>query len=50
MNIVVIDVPNAWGMILSRIWADTFGGFLSMDLNHAYIPMEDDTFEFLYNR
>jgi hypothetical protein len=50
MNIVVIDVPDAWGMLLSRSWATTLGGFLSMDLTHAYIPMEDGTFEVLYNR
>jgi hypothetical protein len=50
MNIVVIDVPNAWGMLLSRSWAATLGGFLSMDLTHAHIPMGDGTFEILYNR
>jgi hypothetical protein len=50
MNIVVIDVSDAWGMLLSRNWAATLGGFLSMDLTYAYIPMEDGTFEVLYNR
>jgi len=49
MNIVVIDVLDAWGMLLSRSWAATLGGFLSMDLNHAHIPMGDGTFEILYN-
>jgi hypothetical protein len=50
VNIVVIHVPDAWGMLLSRSWATTLGGFLSMDLTHAYIPMEDGTFEVLYNK
>jgi hypothetical protein len=50
MNIVVIDVPDAWGMLLSRSWAATLGGFLSMDLTHAHIPMGDGTFEILYNQ
>jgi hypothetical protein len=50
MNIVVIDVPNAWGMLLSRIWSASLNGFLSMDLTHAHIPMGDGTFEVLYNR
>jgi hypothetical protein len=50
MNIVVIDVPDAWGMLLSRSWAVALGGFLSMDLTHAHIPMGDGTFEILYSR
>jgi hypothetical protein len=49
MNIVVIDVPDAWGMILSISWASTLNGFLSMDLTHAHIPMGDGNFEILYN-
>jgi hypothetical protein len=50
MNINVIDVPYAWGMILSRSSSNTLGGFLSMDLTHANIPMGDGTFEILYNK
>jgi hypothetical protein len=50
MNIVVIDVLDAWGMLLTRSWAATLGGFLSMDLTNAHIPMGDGTFKVLYNR
>jgi hypothetical protein len=50
MNIVVIDVPDAWGMLLSSSWFDALGGFISMDLNHAHIPMGDGTFEVLYSQ
>jgi hypothetical protein len=50
MNIVVINLPNAWGMLLSRSWVATLGGFLSMDLTHVHIPMGDGTFEILYIR
>jgi hypothetical protein len=50
MNIVVIDVLDAWGMLLSRSWVTTLGGFLSMDLTHVHIPMGDGTFEILYSR
>jgi hypothetical protein len=49
MDIVVIDVPDAWGIILSRSWYTALDGFLSMDLNHAHIPMGDGTFQILYN-
>jgi hypothetical protein len=50
MNIVLIDVPDAWGMLLSRNWSAALGVFLSMELTHAHIPMGDDTFEVLYSR
>jgi hypothetical protein len=50
MNIVVIDVPDAWGMLLLRSWYASLGGFLSMDLTHTHIPMGDGTFELLYSR
>jgi hypothetical protein len=47
MNAVVIDVPDAWGMLLSRSWFVALGCFLSMDLTHTHIPMGDGTFEIL---
>jgi hypothetical protein len=50
MDIVVIDVLDAWGMLLSRSWSSSLGGFLSMILTHAYIPMGYGTFEILYSR
>jgi hypothetical protein len=50
MNIVVIDVLDDWGMLLSRSWTIDIGYFLSMDLTHAHIPMGNGTFEVLYNR
>jgi hypothetical protein len=50
MNIVVIDVLNAWGILVSMSWSATLGGFLSMDLTHAHIPMGDGNFEVLYSQ
>jgi hypothetical protein len=50
MDIVVINVLDAWGMLLSRSWSTALGVFLSMDLTHAHIPIENDTFQILYNR
>jgi hypothetical protein len=50
MDIVVIDDPDAWGLILSRSRSTAHGGFLRMDLTHAHIPMGDGTFQILYNR
>jgi hypothetical protein len=49
MNIVVIDVLDAWGMLLLRSWYASLGGFLGIDITHAHIPMVDGTFEILYS-
>jgi hypothetical protein len=38
MDIVLIDVPDAWGMLLSRKTVADLGGNLQMDLTYATIP------------
>jgi len=37
MDIVVIDVPDAWGMLFSRKWAVDLGGSIQMNLSYATI-------------
>jgi hypothetical protein len=39
MDIVVVDVPPKFGMILSRYWIKRLGGTLKMDLTYATIPI-----------
>jgi hypothetical protein len=39
MDIVVVDVPPKFGMILSRSWIKRLGGTLQMDLSYATIPV-----------
>jgi hypothetical protein len=41
MDIVVIDVPNARGMLLSRKIVANLGGNLQMDLTYATISTPD---------
>ena len=43
MDVVVIDIPDLWGMLLSRKWGATVGGQLQMDLSYATIPQPDGT-------
>jgi hypothetical protein len=49
MDIVVVDVPNVWGMLLSRKFVATLGGTLQMDLTGLDIPMDDGTYAHLPN-
>ena len=48
MDVLVIDVPDAWGMLLSRKWAATMGGTLQMDLTYATFPSSENSFVKLY--
>lgn len=48
MDVVVIDVPDVWRMILSRKWGAKVGGHLQMDLSYATIPQTDGTHFVLY--
>jgi hypothetical protein len=38
MDIVIIDVPDSWGMLLSRKFTHDLGGTLQMDLSYTTIP------------
>jgi hypothetical protein len=49
MDVIVIDVPNAWGMLFSRKWAATLGGSFQMDLSYATIPIGYGSYVTLYN-
>jgi hypothetical protein len=41
MDVVVLDIPAACGMWLSREWSAKLGGTLQMDLSYATIPTPD---------
>ena len=43
MDVVVIDVPDNWGMFLSRKWAATLGGYIQMDWTYATILASENT-------
>ena len=43
MDVVVIDVIDNWGMLLSRKWATTLGGYIQMDWTYATIPTSENT-------
>jgi hypothetical protein len=49
MDIVVVDVPDVWGMFLSGKFVVMLGGTLEMDLNYINVPMNDGTISRLPN-
>ena len=48
MDIVVIDVPDTWGMLLSTKWVASLGGSIQMDWTYAMIPASEDAHVKLY--
>jgi hypothetical protein len=42
MDVVIIDCPTQWGMLLSRKWCADVGGTLQMDLTYADILVKDN--------
>jgi hypothetical protein len=45
----VVDVPNVWGMLLSRKFGAMIGGSLEMDLTFLRLPLKDGTTGCLLN-
>ena len=39
MNVLVLDILDTWGMLLSREWAAKLAGSIQMDLSYATIPI-----------
>jgi hypothetical protein len=48
MDIVLVDVPPKFGMLLSRSWIKRLGGTLQMDLTYATIPVFGGEYRRLY--
>jgi hypothetical protein len=49
MDIVVVDIPDVWGMLLSRKFVAMLGGTLEMDLAYINVPMKNGKIERLPN-
>jgi hypothetical protein len=49
MDIVVMDILDVWGMLLSRKFASKLGGTLEMDLTYVNIPLKNGTIARLQN-
>jgi hypothetical protein len=39
LDVIVVDIPPKFGMLISRSWAKKVGGTLQMDLSYATIPI-----------
>jgi hypothetical protein len=49
IDIIVVDVPDVWGILLSRKFGAMIGGSLEMDLTFLWLPLKDGTMGRLLN-
>jgi hypothetical protein len=49
IDIVIVDVPYVWGMLLSRKFASLLGGTLEMDLSFIELPLKNGIIDRLVN-
>lgn len=47
---MVVDIPDIWGILLSRKWAAILGGTLQMGLSYATVIIGDEAHVFQYNQ
>lgn len=48
MDVVVVDIPQKYGILLSRSWGAKLGGSLQIDMTYATIPVFRGQFTLLY--
>jgi hypothetical protein len=40
IDIIVVDIPEAYGLMLSRDWSEKMNGYFSMDWAHLWLPIK----------
>jgi hypothetical protein len=40
IDIIVVDIPEAYGILLSRDWSKKMNGYFSMDWAHLWLPLD----------
>jgi ribonuclease HI len=48
MDVVIVDIPQKYGLLLSRSWGAKLGGSLQMDMTYTTIPMFGGQLTHLY--
>jgi hypothetical protein len=40
IDIIVVDIPEAYGLLLSRDWSENLNGYFSTDWAHLWLPLK----------
>jgi hypothetical protein len=50
IDIIVVDIPEAYGRLLSRDWSEKLNGYFSTDWAHLWFPLKGHTNMIRINR
>jgi hypothetical protein len=40
IDIIVVDIPEAYGLLLSQYWSKKMNGYFSIDWAHLWLPLK----------
>jgi hypothetical protein len=40
IDIIIVDIPEAYGLLLSRDWSEKLNGYFSTDWAHLWLPLK----------
>jgi hypothetical protein len=40
IDVIVVDIPEAYGVILSRDWSAKLNGYFATDWSHLWLPFK----------
>jgi len=40
IDIIVIDIPDAYGLLLGRYWSEKMNGYFNIDWEHLWLPLK----------
>jgi ribonuclease HI len=40
INIIVVDIPEAYGLLLSRYWSEKLNGYFNIEWAHLWLPLK----------
>jgi hypothetical protein len=43
IDIIVVDIPEAYGLLLSRDWSEKLNGYFSTYWDHLWLPLKGHT-------
>jgi len=40
IDVIVVDIPKAYGLVLSRDWSAKLNGYFATDWSHVWLPFK----------
>ena len=50
IDVIVVDIPEAYGVILSRDWSAKLNGYVATDWSHLWLPFKGQPNKIKFDR